>query len=56
MSAITKNAQGTCRQAYEVIKVNEPFAKDRAYVEPEDCAFVLDYIVSHCPNAREAKG
>lgn len=40
----------------QVIKVNEPLGKNQVYVEPQDYDFVFDYIVSHCPNAREVKG
>ena len=34
------------------IKVNEPFAKNQVYVEPQDWDFVYGFIVEHCPNAR----
>lgn len=36
----------------QVIKVNEPLAKNQVYVQPEDYDFVFDYIVSHCPDAQ----
>ena len=39
----------------QVIKVNEPLAKNQVYVERDDYDFVFDYIVEHCPQAR-AKG
>lgn len=35
----------------QVIKVNEPLAKNQVYVEPEDYDFVFGYIRDHCPNA-----
>ena len=37
---------------YCTIKVNEPMAKNQVYTAPEDFDFVLDYIKSHCPNAK----
>lgn len=39
-----------------VIKVNEPLMKNQVYVDPEDYDFVFNYIVAHCPNAKEVKG
>ena len=35
-----------------VIKINEPFAKNQAYVEPSDYDFVMSYVMSHCPQAK----
>jgi len=40
----------------QVIKVNEPLAKNQVYVEPDDYDFVFGYIASHCPNATNVKG
>ena len=34
------------------IKVNEPFAKNRVYVNKEDFDFVYNFIASHCPKAK----
>lgn len=39
-------------RALQVIKVNEPLAKNQVYVEPQDYDFVFDFIRSHCPNAQ----
>lgn len=36
----------------DLIKVNARFSRNQVYVHPEDFAFVLDYIRSHCPHAR----
>ena len=33
-----------------VIKINEPYAKNQVYVDPEDYDFVYDFIREHCPN------
>lgn len=38
------------RQSF--IKVNSPLSKNQVYTAPEDFDFVLDYIKSHCPNAK----
>ena len=35
-----------------VIKVKETFEYNQLYASNEDFAFVLDYIVSHCPNLK----
>lgn len=35
-----------------VIKINEPFAKNQAYVEPGDYDFVMGYVTGHCPQAK----
>ena len=34
------------------IKVNEAFNKNQVYTSPEDFDFVLQYIQSHCPQAK----
>ena len=44
-----KTVQGIRRR--QVIKVNEPMAKNQVYVVPEDYDFVLEFIRNHCPNA-----
>lgn len=33
-----------------VIRINEPYAKNQVYVDPEDYDFVYDFIREHCPN------
>lgn len=40
----------------QVIKVNEPFAKNQVYVRPEDYDFVFGFIRDHCPNATKVEG
>lgn len=36
-----------------LIKVNGRFSRNQVYIPAEDFAFVRDYIVSRCPNARK---
>ena len=38
-------------RALQVIKVNEPLAKNQVYVDPEDYDFVFGFIRDHCPAA-----
>ncbi|MBQ9910868.1 MAG: hypothetical protein IJM50_05180 [Lachnospiraceae bacterium] len=35
-----------------LIRLNGPLVRNMIYVAPEDFAFVLDFIVKRCPNAR----
>ncbi len=42
----------SCHPHTCVIKVNAPLNKNQVYAAKEDFAFVRDYIVSHCPNAK----
>ena len=35
-----------------LIKVNEPFCKNKVYVTDEDFDFVLDYILRRCPKVK----
>lgn len=39
-------------RSVHTIKVNQLLAKNQVYVYPEDYDFVLEFIVSHCPNAK----
>lgn len=40
---------------FNVIKVNEPFAKNQIYVDKEDFDFVYEYIRSRCPRVSDSK-
>ena len=44
----------TCPRRH-LIKVNTPFSKNQVYVEPEDFNFVLDFIRSRCPGAKNSR-
>lgn len=48
--SVVRSVKGS--RLLRVIKVNEPFAKNQVYVEPDDYDFVLGYIRERCPNAK----
>ena len=47
--AFVRNVKALRR--HNLIKVNERFTKNRIYVDDADYDFVLEFIISHCPNA-----
>ena len=40
------------QRKFNLIKVNEPFAKNRIFVNDKDFDFVYNFICSHCPKAK----
>lgn len=41
-----------CHPRANVIRISGPFHKNQVYASKDDFAFVRDYILSHCPDAR----